>query len=881
MTPTSPFGLFRWFERVLTLYPPAFRARFGPAMARSFRDGVTAERRARGRLRSWAFAARAMADTAANGLAERRLERHRARHLHIRRDPMRSITQDLRFALRIVRRQPGVGLLSILTLAVGIGATTAVFSVVDATLLRPIALPESDRLVALMQTRDGDPGLTALDNLADWHTGSATMASVAAFRGQSVNLTGSDTPERVRGAFVSSAFFDVVGLPPVLGRFLRLSDDDPGSEPVVVIDHAIWQSRFAASHDVLGRVMQLNNVAFTIVGVAPREFEFPYDEAQVWMPIRFLPAELGRSARSVFAFGRLEPGASVEQARQEFAALNAGLARAFPEVNEGLGTLIVPLQAWLTEDVRTPIGLVFGLALVLLIAAAANVAGLQVGATSARRAEISLRVALGAGRRRVVRQILTEHVIFAVIGGVLGVLLAIAMVPMLSGSMPSLTFGLDRMAVDGRVLACAALVTVMAGLGSAVVPAMHWARQMPGDALKSGGRAAGERRLTRARSLLVAGQVGMAAVLLTSGGMLVKSYLAMTGVDPGFDGRQVYSLEYRLPANKYHAPAEQIRVHDAIVARVSEVPGVRRAATVQSLPFSGNGGSAQYVLGESVGMEPQTADMNAVSRDYFDIMGIRLLEGRGFTSEDTPGSAPVILVSRAFAERAWPAGGAVGRDVVFPDFEVRARVVGVVADVRHRSLLDALQPTFYAPVSQSAGHFMTLVAEVDGDPMARRDAIRQAIWAVDPDQPVWKERTLGSLVDRSLTSPRFTFRALMTFAAVAVLLVVAGLYGVVSQTVARRRREIGVRLALGATRRDIYRGVIGSGLVVTGAGLVAGLAAAVLVTRLIEGLLFGTSPHDAVPYAVTAVVLFVVSAAACYLPARRAASVDPARVLRE
>jgi putative ABC transport system permease protein len=599
------------------------------------------------------------------------------------------------------------------------------------------------------------------------------------------------------------------------------------------------------------------------------------------MPIRFLPADLSRSAQSVFAFGRLTPGTSVEQARQEFTTLNAGLAQAFPEANEGLGTLIAPLQTWLTDDVRTPVGLVFGLALVLLVAAAVNVAGLQVGAISARRAEISLRVALGAGRGRVVRQIVTEHVIVVVVGGALGVILAIVMVPILSASMPSLTFGLDRIAIDGRVLACAALVTIMAGLGSAIVPAMHWVRQMPGDALKSVGRASSERRLTRARSLLVAGQVGMAAVLLTSSAMLVKSYLAMTGVDPGFDGRQVYSLEYRLPANKYQAPAEQIRVHDAIVARVALVPGVRRAAAVRSLPFSGNGESARYVLGEAPGMEPQTADMNSESRDNFDIMGVSLLEGRGFTSEDTTGSEPVILVSRAFAERAWPAGGAIGRAIVFPDFEVRARVVGVVADVRHRSLLEALQPTFYASASQSPGHFMTLVAEIEGDPMARRDAIRQAIWEVDPDQPVWKERTLESLVDGSLTSPRFTFRSLMVFAGVSVLLVVAGLYGVVSQAAARRRREIGVRLALGATRRDIYRGVIGSGLIVTGAGLVVGLAGAVLVTRLIEGLLFGTSSSDAVPYAVTAGVLFAVSAAACYVPARRAASVDPARVLRE
>jgi putative ABC transport system permease protein len=875
--PSIPRGVFRL---VLRLYPRAFRQRFGDAMTGAFLDRVHARREAHGSGSAARLAFAALIDTAINGLAERRLTRRRAGRRR-RREPMRGLASDLRFAVRVARRQPGVTALSVLTFAVGIGASGAVFSVVDAALFRPVALPRPADLVSVMQTSDGEPGLTAFDNLVDWRRQARSFTALAGFRPQSVNLTGLDRPERVRGAFVTSDFFPMAGVAPEIGRVLQPVADDPSSEPAVVISHDLWLNRFGGEPGVPGRVMHLNNIPFVVVGVMPAAFEFPFDAAEVWMPLRFLPGTLDRSARSLFVFGRLGPGVTVEQALAEMAGINAGLESAYPDANGGLGVRIDPLQRWLTEDVRPRLGILFGLVLVLLAAAAANVAGLQVGATSARRAEIALRVALGAGRGRIARQSVVEHLLLAAAGGAAGLLLAYAVLPAAIGAVPALTFGRDRMAIDARVILFVLAVTAAAGLASAVAPALHWARQSPGEALKSGGRSTGERRLARLRGWLVAGQVGMAVVLLTAGGMLIQSYAALSAVDPGFDADQVFSLEYRLPQNRYRSADAQIAFHDDVVRRVAALPGVRRAASVQNLPFSGNAGATLYLAeGMPPDAEPRWTDVNTVSEDYFDILGIRLVRGRTFTPDDRPNAPLVAVASEAFARQAWPDGNAVGRVVTLPEFGVEALVIGVVTDVRHRNLIDDAAPALYASTRQNPGHFMTLVAEMDGDPMSHAEAVRQAIWAVDPDQPVWKERTLRSLVDGSIDGARFTSRAMVLFAAAAVLLVVGGIYGIVSQSVQQRAREIGVRMALGAGRGDVVRQVLRSGLGLTAIGLAVGLAASMVVARLMTSLLFGTSPLDAAPYGFAAGILVVVAAAASFLPARRALSVDPAAALR-
>jgi putative ABC transport system permease protein len=443
-------------------------------------------------------------------------------------------------------------------------------------------------------------------------------------------------------------------------------------------------------------------------------------------------------------------------------------------------------------------------------------------------------------------------------------------------------FGLERAAVDWRVALFGIVMTLVAGLVCALLPALHWAGRQPADALRTATRVTGERRLTRTRSVLVTGQIAIAAILLATTGLLLKSLLALVRVDPGFQAAHVQSLEYRLPANKYTDLRQQAAFHQTVVERAAAIPGVRRAAVVRALPFSGNGDMIGIRTdGMTATDEPRPVWSNTVSDEYFGALGIPLLQGRTFDARDDAAAPLVTVVSRTFADRMWPGRDPIGRDFEVAGLGIRPRVIGVVGDVRQYNLIDDLLPAVYVRVAQNPGIFMTLVVETVGDPDAVTGDMRRAVWAVDPDQPVWKERSLASLVDATLDAGRFQSRTLATFAAAAILLVIAGLYGVVSQSVAQRSREIGVRMMLGADRRAVLRQVLLNGMKLAGIGLALGLGAAMLVAKLTRQILYRTSPVDALPYLLTTAVLGAIAIAACYLPARRAASVDPSVVLRD
>ena len=867
------------YARLLVCFPVDFRARFGASMVATFTQGM-ATRRGLARLR---FLARAYAGAVTSGIAERAAAPRTSRPVV---DRLAEGAHDVRIALRMMRRQPGLSAMSIVTLAVGIASTASVFSLLDAALFRPVALPDSGRLVAIRTTVAGNTGSSAHDDVRDWIAQSKSFDALAAIRAQTANRTGLDTPATVRGGFVVGDFFAMAGVAPAIGRALGPVDHDPASPPAVVITDVIWRRHFQAAPDVLGRVMQLNNIQFSIVGVMPAGFSFPYDGIDAFMPVRFHTGTMSRSARSVAAFGRMKPGVSVAQAQTELAAIEAGLAATFPATNEGRGVIVTGLHEWLTSDMREQLTIIFALVIVLLIAACANVTSLQIGAAARRRSEIGVRVALGAGRARVARQLVTEHLVLAAVAGVLGVLGARLIVPVATQYaqvVPSFNiYGLDRVAVDARVLVFAAVITVLAGLASGVMPAWHWARHAPVNSLRATGRAIGERRLTRTRTVLVIGQVGMAAVLLTAGGLLVKSYVAILRVDPGFDATGVWSLEYRLPANKYKSGAVQTAFHDAVAAKIATIPGVRHAAVARALPLSGNGDMIQLRTDrDAPNAPPRTAGFNTVSDGFFAALGIPLIEGRTFDATDHANAPFVTVISKALADRLWPGESAVGRVLVADGTPLRPRVIGVVGDVRHYRLADEPLPMIYGRNVQNAGIFMTVIAKVDGDDSRIADEIKRAVWSLDPDQPVWKVRTLASLVAGASGTTRFMFAALAIFAAAAVLLVAAGLYGVISQGVTERAREIGLRMALGAERRAVLQQVLGAGLKLTLIGLAIGLAGSLGVLRLMEGALYRTSPFDALPYVATAVVLGLIAALACYLPARRAADMDPARVLRD
>lgn len=874
----------RWFfAQALRIYPAPFRHRFGPAMLLAFDDGLEARVVGAGVMSACRFAARATIDSVLNGLAERRLEARRrgAAEGPRAREPWTALAQDLKSALRVIRRRPGGSTLTVLTFAVGIGAATTVFSLVDATLLRAVDLPDPGRLVVVMETYKGAPRQMSFENLADVQRQSRTLEALTAFRAQSINLTGLDTPDRVRGAFVTSDLFAVARVRPAMGRPLQPQDDLPNAPAAVVLNHEAWVRHFAGAPDVVGRSLQLNNVAFTVAGVMPEGFRFPLDAIEVWVPVRFAPASLARDARNLVGIGRMAPGTTLEAAQSELTTVAAALGAAAPDVNREFGLRAFELQDWLTTGVKDQLAILFGLVLLLLAAACASVSGLQIGVMSSRRAEVAVRAALGAGRKRLARQLLTEHLLLALAGGLGGWLVAWALVPYAVAGAPQSVFGLDRASIDGRVGAFLLFVTIGAGLVSGVLLAWQSGRESIAGSLAGSGRSAGDPRGARLRRWLVASQVAMAAMLLTIGGLLVRSYVTVAAVEPGFSTDRIFTLEYRLPVNKYRTPESRSRFHEEVAASVARLPGVTRAAVVRAAPLSGNGNAVAIQTDRSrPGDEPEQADLNTVTDDYFRALQIPLLKGRTFDARDTATAPVVVVVSRAFAERSWPGEDAIGREITPVGLPIKARVIGIVGDVRHRALTAEVQPTIYVRNAQNPDVFMTLVAVAERDALALADPVRRAIWQIDPEQPVWKVRTLESLVEADRQTDRFLSATLVILSGASLVLVIAGLYGVMSQSVTARAREIGVRMALGADRGAVLRGVLRSGLRLTAAGLVAGGLGALIVARLVRGLLYHTSPFDPVAYVFTAVVLGIVSVAACYLPAHRAARVDPVRVLK-
>jgi len=870
-----------WFEVALLLYPQTFRARFGDGMRAAFCDQVATRRTERGTVAAFSLALRSILSTALHGIVERRAQWRASRSARTRTALGRHLRQDVFFACRMMRRQPAVTVLCIASLAIGIGASAAAFSLVDASLIRALPLPSPDRLVVAMETVKGTSSQVSFENLRDWQRMAKGFDALSAFRGQTVNVTGLATPGRIRGGFVSSTFFAVAGVTPAMGRPLVPADDEPGAPPVVVINHWLWQGLFGSAPDILQRTVSLNNVSFSIVGVMPSSFVFPIDGADAWIPVRFYPGTLTRGSRQLIGIGRLASHTSIAAAQSELDGVMASLVREHPDANKDRGARVTSMHSWLSSGGRDQLRMVFALAIVLLGAACANVGSLQIGATLKRRQEIGIRVALGAGRSRIIRQLITEHLLLAAIAGAIGLAIARVLVPYVTAS-PLPIFGLSRVAVDARVVTFIAGVTALAGLLSGCVPAFHWAGHTPVDHMRGANRATGDRRLTRMRVLLVAGQVGMAALLLVTTVFLVKSAVATAAIHPGFDGARVQTLEYRLPANKYSDRRQQILFHEAVVARAAATPGVKLAAVGRGLPLSGNGDNAGIrVEGMSPTEDPRPTWFNTVSDNYFRALGIPLIEGRTFDERDGPEAPLVTVVSHTFATRVWPGQSAVGREFEVAGYPVKPRVIGVVGDVRQYRLVDDVAPAFYARLQQNPGIFNTLIVQTTGDPALVQPSLRRAVWDVDPDQPLWKERSLQSLVDVGLAESRYLSGALAILAGGAVLLVIAGLYGVVSQSVAARTREIGIRMVFGADRGTVLREVLRGGLRMTVGGLIPGLVAAVLVSRWMQGYVYGSSPLDALPYAAAAGALVVIALAACYVPARTATTVDPASAIRD
>jgi putative ABC transport system permease protein len=797
-----------------------------------------------------------------------------------------NLTQDLQFALRMLLKKPLFTLIAILTLALGIGANTAIFSVVNAVLLRGLPYNKADRLILVYGlTPSGDNDAMSIQELEEYRAGMQSVEDFIGLQSQSVNVTGTDRPDRVRGAFVSANYFQFFNLKPVLGRTFVPGEDQPGAPRQVVVNEKTWRERLNSDPNLEGKKLILNGEPYSVIGVVSGDFKQPFDaDVEAWMPMVYFPGNTGqRDARFVFAMGHLKPGSTLQQANAEATNIAGRLAQAYPNENVGRGAKVEFFRELLVRDVRPMLWLLFAAVAVILLIACANLANLLLARSLARQKEIAVRAAMGATQWRLIRQLITETTLLSVLGGIAGVLLAYWGLRALV-KLPQSFISAQDATLDLRVLLFAFAVSVVTGWLFGLLPAIQLARPQLQSFLKEGARGGGEgARWNRVRSGFVVFQVALSLLLLVSAGLLIRSFDKLLHVHVGFNPQQLLSLEYRLPRNKYGKPESQWNFHRQVIESVKQVPGVESVSLIRGLPFSGNGGTAAIILLDrelpAKGTEPEVM-FNTAMPNYFETMGIPLLRGRTFGNGDQLNSPAALIVNQTMANRFWPNQDPLGKQIKFVEDNSVGTIVGIVGDAKHFLLEEEQRPQLYVAFSQSPGIFATLVMRTSVEPLSLSEQVRQAVWKVDPDQPMWKIRTVEFLVDRSVADRKFLMALMGIFAGLALVLTIVGLYGVITYLVNQRTQEIGIRMALGAQVRQILAMVLKQGMLLVLSGVALGLIASWLLTRLIARLLFQVSATDPIAFIGISMLLVVVALLACYLPARRATRVDPLQALR-
>jgi putative ABC transport system permease protein len=810
--------------------------------------------------------------------------------------------QDLRYGLRTFRKKPGFTLVAVFTLALGIGANTAIFSVVNGVLLKSLPFPDAERLVALSETSEsGQITAVAYPNYLDWRAGQTVFENLAARMPAGGVLTGDGEPERVTGRFVSASFFPTLGVKPQAGRFFNEEEDRPATERVMVLSYALWQRRYGGDPEVIGRAVQFNGESWTVLGVAPAQFDF-YGEHnlnnQFFIPLGSLSSQQfmhDRHSHTVLVTARLKPGVGVEQARAQLNAIAARLGEQFPESNRGSGVRLRSLHDDYVGDARPALLMLLTAVCVVLLIACANVANLLLARAASRQKEIALRMALGAGRSRIVRQLVTESLLLAVAGGTLGLLLGAWGLKVLISLAPDVLPRMENISLDWRVLGFTLLVTLLTGLVFGLAPALQTSKAALNDAIKGGSiRSSSGTGGGWLRSGLIVTEVALSLVLLVCAGLLVKSFWRLMEVEPGFDARNVLTVRLRLPDAKYREFAEISAFLREVSRRVEALPGVQQASLATGFPFGRAGENGYRLEGQPEPRQPSewtSAYTQSVSEGYHRTLGITLLAGRYFDGREAADSPSVVIVDDEFVGRHFPHethGAALGKRLRFGgEGEPWREIVGVVGRVRQHGLDEESRPGIYRPWTQinhrSAADFtraMDLIVKTSVEPTGLVASIRGEVQAVDKDQPLGNVRTLEALVAESVEPRRFSLVLVGVFAGVALLLGSVGLYGVLSYIVAQRAREIGIRIALGAQRSDVLRLIISQGMTLVLAGVALGIVAAFASTRLMSSLLFGVSATDPLTFILIALLLLFVALVACYLPARRAAKVDPLIALR-
>jgi putative ABC transport system permease protein len=798
---------------------------------------------------------------------------------------MRTLFQDLRYGARTLWKRPGFTLVAVLTLALGIGANTAIFSVVNAVLLKPLPYRDPARLVQVWEHKareGGEQDTISPQNFEDWRAQSSSFEAMSAYEYESFVLTGAGEPERVVGIKASSAFVDVLGVRPALGRGFLPGEDAPGAGRVAVLSERLWRRRFGGRADALGQSVTLNGLSHTVVGVMPADFSFPSPRLDVWVP----SVDLSRPRGDHFMFGvaRLKDGVSLGQAQGELDVIARRLGEQYPDTNRNGGVLLVPLQEELVGGARTALLVLLGAVLFMLLIACVNVANLLLARSAARRREFAVRAALGASRTRLVRQLLTESMLLSLAGGGVGFLLAVWGVDLILAAGAGAIPRASEVGVDSRAFFFTLAASALTGLLFGLAPALNFSAPDVNGALKEGGRGASAgRRQARSQGALVVAEIALALVLLVGGGLLLKSYARLRGVDPGFDAGRVLTARLDLPEVRYGERASQADFARRALERLRALPGVEAAGVVNDLPLSGSRSSRSFDLdGREQSPTPQ-ADYRKASPDYFRAAGIRLVRGRGFNEADDEAAPPVAVINEACARRYFAGEEPLGRRLIYSDGhggQLKREVVGVVADVKHESLAAQREPEVYVPFAQHPQGSMFFALRTAADPQALAAPLRKAVLELDGDLPVYSVMTMQQRVDSSVAPQRFNALLVAVFACAALLLAGVGVFGVMSFLVAERTHEIGVRLALGAGRADILRLVAGRGLRLALAGVALGIPVALALTRAMTRLLYEVTASDPLVFAGIALLLTSVALLACLVPARRATKVDPMVALR-
>ena len=808
---------------------------------------------------------------------------------------MGTLLHDIRFGFRMLIARPGMTLVALIALGLGIGANSAVFSIINAILLKPLPLDDLERIVVLWEKMPGqgvDRNEAAMANYLDWRAQNSSFENLAIYTWWSANLTGIEPPERVRGFRVSAGFLETVGISPVIGRGFRPEEDQPGRDAVVVLTHGLWQRRFGSDPKIIGQTVTINGVTRTVIGVMPKDVVFPRG-AELLAPLAMTPEVMvNRGSHGNLVVGRLKPGVTVVQAQQDLDAIAGRLERQYPATNTGRGVGVYPILEDTVREYKAASWAMMGAVGFVLLIACANVANLLLARAAGRTREIAVRLALGAGRWRIIRQLLTESVMLGVTGGVAGVLMAMwglaAFRRLLPDDAQLMMPGFNQLGINERVLSFTLAISILTGIIFGLAPAWQASSPDLNATLKEGGgkSSSGPGR-QGLRGMLVMAEISLALVLLIGAGLLMKHFMTILRSSPGFRPDNVLTMTMTLPATKYRDRTQRRNFYEELIERVQSVPGIESAALVNYLPLGGSNSSSSFLvegLPEPPPGQEWVGRYRVCSPDYFSTMGIALIKGRSFTRADTTESPRVIIVNETLSAKFWPKGDAIGKRLRFtgpPADNPWMEVVGIVSDVRHEMNLP-VTPDYYLPLAQDPWSTMSLVARTTTDPLTMAGPVRAAVQAIDHDQPVFDVRSMVQVRDRSILHYRASGVMMSVFGIFALILAATGIYGVMAYAVSQRTHEIGIRMALGAERRDVLKLVIGQGLRLTLIGLGIGLVASWGLMRLMGSLLFGAgvSAADWMIFISLALLLAVVALLACWIPARRAMRVDPMVALR-